>query len=696
MPNAAGQLFLNRCYAICVGTVICLPALSAPPLQPDQLFNPTNIWTVHLQFTPDQWEAMEPKGGAGPFGGFGGGPFGGREGGGSSGGGPGVGGPPGGGFGPGMFIAPAFLSQGDQNRDGKLSKDEFAALGEKWFGAWDTNKSGKLDTGKIRAGLNASLAGPGVMGPPGAGGPGNRSPGNRGPGLNLQGAEGKRNGLASAMGIEFPKVHADLEFEGQTFRDVAVRYKGNGTFMEARGSLKRSLKIELNQFVPGQKLAGQTKLNLHNNVTDATSMNEVLAYQLYRDAGVPAPRTAYARVVVTVPEKFKRKYFGLYSLVENVDKHFAERHFATKRGALFKPVTPSLFADLGDDWSKYKQTYDPKDEIVPEQAQQVIRFCKLVTKADDAKFAAEVGHYIDLEECARFFAVMVWLADLDGLLGPGQNFYLHLHPKSQLFTFIPWDQDHSWGQFAMRGTQEQRENLSIHKPWQGENRFLERLFKVEAFKKLYLARMNEFSKTIFKPERFAPQMDELAKALRPAVQEESETKLTRFDAAVAGESVGGGGFRPFGGQRTKPIKPFAKIRAQSVTDQLAGKSDGQVLEGFGFFGGGGPLGQQRGPGGPGGPGGFGPGMFLGNAFMEALDANKDSAVTLDEFKQRFAIWFESWNSDHTGTLTEEQLRAGINKDLSPFRGAPPGGFPPNAPNQRPNAPEQQPSTNQQP
>src|SRR5206468_6763914 len=175
----------------------------------------------------------------------------------------------------------------------------------------------------------------------------------RGPGLNLQGAEGKRNGLASAAGIEFGYVRADLEWENLVLNDVAVRYKGNGTFMQSRGSLKRSLKIDLNKFVKGRKLAGVSKLNLHNNVTDASWMNEVLSHRLFRDAGVPASRTAYARVDVTVPGKFARTYFGLYSLVEAVDNNFAEEHLCTKTGALFKPVTPEPFADLGDDWAKY-------------------------------------------------------------------------------------------------------------------------------------------------------------------------------------------------------------------------------------------------------------------------------------------------------------------------------------------------------
>jgi len=404
---------------------VCCAALTLRSLAPDStaagrvesegLYNLTNVCTVHLTFAPDQWEAMEPKGGPGGFGGGPGGP-----GGGSGGPGGGPGGPGGaGGFGPGMFIAPAIMRQGDLNHDGRLSREEFVMLAGKWFAAWDTNKTGKLDIGKIRAGLNATLDQPG-----GGQGPRPGGPGNRGPGMMLQGPEGKRNGLASALGIEFTYVHADLEIEGHRFKDVGVRYKGNGTFLESRGSLKRSLKVDLGKYVNNPRLSGARILNLHNCVTDASWMNEVLSYRLYRDAGIPAPRTAYARVLVTVPGKFDYKYFGLYSLVENVDKYFAERSFGTKRGAIFKPVTPALFADLGPDWANYKQTYDPKTLLFDEQIQTVIGLCRLVTGADDAQFAARIGDYLDLPELARFMAVMVWLSDMDGILGPGQNLFL--------------------------------------------------------------------------------------------------------------------------------------------------------------------------------------------------------------------------------------------------------------------------------
>jgi hypothetical protein len=30
-------------------------------LRPSEIFQFTNVWTIHLSFTPEQWEAMVPK-----------------------------------------------------------------------------------------------------------------------------------------------------------------------------------------------------------------------------------------------------------------------------------------------------------------------------------------------------------------------------------------------------------------------------------------------------------------------------------------------------------------------------------------------------------------------------------------------------------------------------------------------------------
>jgi hypothetical protein len=395
----------------------------------------------------------------------------------------------------------------------------------------------------------------------------------------LQGPEGKRNGFAASRGVQFSYVHGSVTINGQTLRNVGVRYKGNGTYFDGIHQGKVSFKLDFAEYVKGQKLEKLKKLNLHSNITDASSMNEVLAFQLFRDADVPAPRTSYARVYVTVQGQKQQAYAGLFSVVENPDEQFVAARGLPSSGAIFKPVASQLFADLGPDWKRYNQTYDPKTTLTEAQKQRVIDFARLVSGGTDAQFAARVGEFLDLEETARYLAVVVFLSDLDGLLGPGQNYYLYLDPRTQRFSFIAWDQDHSFGQF-FRGTQSAREQLSIHHPWSESSRFLERLFRVDAFKKLYLARLTEFSTTLFQPDRFHRQVDELAAVIRPAIKEESNQRLLRFERAVAGE-VPPGDAGLFRGANI-PIKPFVKARAQSVIDQLAGRSTGQRIGGRGF------------------------------------------------------------------------------------------------------------------
>jgi len=314
----------------------------------------------------------------------------------------------------------------------------------------------------------------------------------------LTGPEGGHNGFLAARGLTFDWAHADLTIGGRHFTDIGVRDKGNGTYMEGSQRNKISMKLNLTKYVKGLKLANMTTVNLANNITDAGWMNEELAYKLFRDAGVHAPRSAYARVFVTVTGQSPRRYAGLYSLIEDVDDHFVQDRFGSKTGALLKPVPPSLFAYMGDKWAAYNQTYDPKTELTAEQKAHIIEFCKIVTSGTDKEFAAKLGEYVNLDNFARFLAVDIWLSDMDGILNVGQNYYVYLDPAIGKFNFMAWDHDHSFGQMG-RASNAETENFSIYHPWSSGNRFIARVFAVPAFRDLYLAKMREFTGTIFQP-----------------------------------------------------------------------------------------------------------------------------------------------------------------------------------------------------
>ena len=95
---------------------------------------------------------------------------------------------------------------------------------------------------------------------------------------------------------------------------------------------KRSWKITLEDSSgDAGRLAGMTCVNLKSMYNDPSQMREALAWRLFRQAGVPAARHTYAKLA------FDATYYGLYSVIEQVDKRFLKDHFGDNhRGNLYK------------------------------------------------------------------------------------------------------------------------------------------------------------------------------------------------------------------------------------------------------------------------------------------------------------------------------------------------------------------------
>src|SRR5207245_2839475 len=79
--------------------------------------------------------------------------------------------------------------------------------------------------------------------------------------------------------------------------------------MSARG-LKRNFKIELDRYHADQRYHGLKTINLNAGAMDPTKAREALSFAVFRAAGVPAPRTSYAQVTLTVPGKYDKELLG--------------------------------------------------------------------------------------------------------------------------------------------------------------------------------------------------------------------------------------------------------------------------------------------------------------------------------------------------------------------------------------------------
>jgi spore coat protein CotH len=466
----------------------------------------------------------------------------------------------------------------------------------------------------------------------------------------------------NAFNFDLPWAAGSVTINGTTFEKVGLRYKGNGTIMESMRTLKKSIKIDLDRHDKKLKYAGHQTINLHSGVADPSKARETLGYAAYRAAGVPAPRTALAEVTLTVPGKHDKEFLGLFTIVEQIDKAFLRRHYKTDKGLLLKPERLGGLNYLGDDWERYKTTYQPKRDATPAEQKRVIDFTRFVNQSSDGDFARDIASYLDIDAFLRFMAVTTLEASMDSFFTLGHNYYLYLHPPTNKFHFLPWDLDRSFANFGIFGTPEQLLDLSIMKP-AAQNRLADRLLAMPEMAARYRQIVKEIAATTFTKERLLKELDAIETATKEIRARESKAAAARND-----DGGGGFGFNAPGEGLFGPVpdmRKFAEKRTESVAAQLAGKSKGYEPQPFGF--------------GP--PGGFGPGNQLARPLLEAIDGNKDGRLTEAEVASGMKRLFGEWDADRNGALDQKELADGLQKLVPPpkggfggFGGPPKGGF----------------------
>ena len=256
------------------------------------------------------------------------------------------------------------------------------------------------------------------------------------------------------------------------------------------------------------ELAGIHELNFLNTVVDYSYLHDVLAEDLFRELGAIGPRTAYAYVTLDIGNG-KDEPRGLFVAMENIDSDFAEHRFGTRKAPIFKPVTYDSFEDLGDAWTAYEKIYDLKTKATDEQAASD-RTCQTGFARERRRVCPSLAGISRFRRILRLSRRSVLLSSYDGFLVNGQNFYVYLDPRSNKFGFVPWDQDHSWGDFGHIGTNEQRETASIWEPAIYDFRFLKRVMKSKR-STVYRAKLENALTNSFSKDTLFAKIDDMAK-----------------------------------------------------------------------------------------------------------------------------------------------------------------------------------------
>ncbi|HYE87316.1 MAG TPA: CotH kinase family protein [Vicinamibacterales bacterium] len=241
-------------------------------------------------------------------------------------------------------------------------------------------------------------------------------------------------------------VPARVVFDNTAFEHAGLRLKGNSSLISAwtSGVEKLPLRLNFDEFerefddVYDQTFFGFPNINLTNNAMDVSFVRAKVVGDLLRDAGLPAPRTAFVRVHLdrgTGPT-----YLGLYTLVEIPDRPMLNTLFGSDDGNLYKPN------GRGARWTTFIRESFPKKTNAAEADWTDIEdaISALNARRDlPAAWRARLEARFEVDGFLRWLAFNTIIDNHDayGGLSP-HNYYLYGSPRhrDRLF-WIPWDHD---------------------------------------------------------------------------------------------------------------------------------------------------------------------------------------------------------------------------------------------------------------
>lgn len=241
-------------------------------------------------------------------------------------------------------------------------------------------------------------------------------------------------------------VPSEVFYNGIEWYRVGVRFKGNSSLQSSwqNGILKLSLKLDFDEFeddypqIDNQRFYGFKKLHLKNNYEDRSMLREKVAGDVFRNAGLAASHTAFYTVYVDHGDG--PIYFGLYTMVEDVEDTLLDSYFSDDDGNLYKPD--------GDAASFAAGTYD-EDEFVKKNNEDEANFSDVSNllsilndgsrTTDAATWRPNLEAVFDTDVFLKYLAANTVIQNWDTYGRMTHNYYLYNNPENDKLTWIPWD-----------------------------------------------------------------------------------------------------------------------------------------------------------------------------------------------------------------------------------------------------------------
>lgn len=345
-----------------------------------------------------------------------------------------------------------------------------------------------------------------------------------------------------------------------TIDSVGFRLRGN----TSRNSQKKSFKVSLNTFIPGQKFMGVEKLNLNGEHNDPSISRARICWKLFRDAEVPAPRSNHVELYIN------GEYRGLYINVEHIDEEFVDLRFGNNNGNLYKCLWPADLDYLGASPDLYKfkngerQAYELKTNQEENDYSDLAAFINILNNTPINDLTDDLNMIFNINTYLKNLVVEVLAGHWDSYAYLKNNYYLYHNLRTGKFEYIPYDTDNTLGISWFDDDWTERNiydwaNQSEARP------MVERVLANSVYRDRFSFYMKRFLDEFYNSETLDPYIE----AIRDQVESSAASDVYRsMDYGFTYNDFYESFDLAYGAHVRRGLKPFVEERSASALSQL--------------------------------------------------------------------------------------------------------------------------------
>ncbi len=361
---------------------------------------------------------------------------------------------------------------------------------------------------------------------------------------------------------------------GIQYDSVGVRYKGNSSYNSSL--IKNPLNIKLDYLIDDQEHQGYGTLKLANVYKDPSFVRETLSYEIARKY-MPASQANYCKVWIN------GTYLGLYTNVQDVDKHFMRTHFYSDDNAYFKgELTNNNMQQetvVWGYWGADSSSYTPFFEIESDYGwKDLIDFLDVLNNNTN-----DIENYLNIDRHLWMLAFDILMVNLDSPVNFGHNYYLY-KDDAGLFNPVIWDLNENFGVFtnlfgsnvsSITGIQQLDPFLNV----ENDNYpIISKILSEPAYQKIYIAHMKTIMDDVFSNGWYKTRAQELQSIIDTEVMNDPNKFYTYTDFKNnIDNSIGGGGPPGPGNQPIIGITELMQARLDFLNAQPEFLADPPVV-----------------------------------------------------------------------------------------------------------------------